>query len=352
MNNNIIKGKSILTNVNDSYIGVLDVLYDQYSNNGIYLVKFPSTNTTTTPTLNLNSIGAGVICRNDGSALNIGQLLSNGWYQLMYDLPSNKFLILVGTYNGDTTWNDIQNLSYYNYAAANSAGIMPQYSIDGNRISLRGTLFIPLDGSASPNFITYGNSYLGLTSAALDTSGNNISIVTNSNGDSSFGGITGGRQGIFLTPNPTTSRNFPINATPISRDIVFSNVIATRRYNAGTGSPLVLYRSFVQLRISSESTFLNSSFGLGKGALCVFSPYNEEVGGFNNSPKFGNDPLALLISRATSGVNVNNYIDSNDDSPFTIPNAGLNNPFSVNAHDINSLGGFYINLEGLTGFIN
>ncbi len=97
MDTNIILGKSILTNASDVFSGTLNIAYTAYKNNGIYLCKMPISNTTTTPTLNLNGIGAKTIVTNNGSALTIGDLLINGWYEFMYDSSSDKFLCLSQT---------------------------------------------------------------------------------------------------------------------------------------------------------------------------------------------------------------------------------------------------------------
>lgn len=258
-----------------------------------------------------------------------------------------KTIVTVGGGGGATVWNDIQNLNYYDYPLAKASGILPQYTIEGNKITLRGLLFVPLDGFATANFITNAYSYRDVGNAVLDTSGLNVSSVINANGNTLYG-----RQGIFLTGDTATRQNLPLIATPVARDINFTNVIATRRFVGGFGNPVVLYRSLVTLRICSLVTSASSSLGLGVGSLAMFSPFNEEFGGFNNSPLFANDPLALLISRATDGQPASDFISVTDDAPFTIPASVNVNPFTVNAHDINSLGGFFINLEGLTGYLN
>ena len=94
MDYNIIKGKSTLTNIVDAYSGVLNVNYTSYVDNGVYLCKISATNTTTAPTLNLNSIGVRNINKNDGNSLAIGDLSINGWYFFMYDLITDSFLKL------------------------------------------------------------------------------------------------------------------------------------------------------------------------------------------------------------------------------------------------------------------
>jgi len=258
-----------------------------------------------------------------------------------------KTIVTIGGGVAPTVWNDIQNLDYYDYVAAKASGILPQYTIEGNKISLRGLLYIPLDGFSTPNYITNANSYRDVGNAVLDTSGLNIMEMVNANGNTLYG-----RQGLFLTGDTATKKNLPLLATPVARDINFTNLIATRRFVGGFGNPVVLYRSLVTLRICSLVTTASSSLGLGVGSLAIFSPFNEEFGGYNNSPLFANDPLAFLISKATAGQPANDYISANDDAPFTIPASVNVNPFTVNAHDIKSLGGFFINLEGLTGYLN
>lgn len=48
-------------------------------------IKSSSANTTTTPTLNLNSLGAKTITRQDGTALNIGDISADGIHTYSYD---------------------------------------------------------------------------------------------------------------------------------------------------------------------------------------------------------------------------------------------------------------------------
>ena len=68
---------------NDVYTATLAPAPDAYVQKFPYFVYFGTANTTTTPTLNLNSIGAKTIIRNDGRQLQIGDL--NGPHILSYD---------------------------------------------------------------------------------------------------------------------------------------------------------------------------------------------------------------------------------------------------------------------------
>jgi hypothetical protein len=242
-----------------------------------------------------------------------------------------------------TVWNNVENLAYYGSGAAS---FRPQYTIEGNKITFRGLLYVPLGNGGVPITINNGNSYKGITSVTLDET--NLTIVNNANT------ALGVRQGRFFTPNITTSPNLPLNATPINRDITFSNVPAFRRYAAGSGSSfrVAIYRTIVTLIIGSDATvWADASSNIGTGCILMLSPYQDEYDGGGASP-LGNDPAAFLISRATSGVLGTDYVDATDDNPFTIPATDQNNPISVDAHNVNNLGGFIINLEGLSGYLN
>lgn len=236
-----------------------------------------------------------------------------------------------------TVWHDIQNLDYY---VAGSESFRPQYTIDGNKIAFRGTLFIPLTSGGSPVSISNENSYLFLPTANIDET--NMSIIANANNNNTT------PQGRFFTTNVLSKPNLPTNATPQGRDIIFTDVPAARRYSAAR---VGLFRSFVDIRIGSTMTAYNDGTNPGIGSLMVFSPYNKEYDGVGTAP-LGNDPQALSISRITGGNPASSYVNSFDDYPFAVPSAAVNNPFDVNAHNIKSLGGFYINLEGLSGYLN
>jgi len=94
MDYNIIKGSSVLTNSGDDFSGTFSVNDTALTNYGIYLVKMPITNTTTSPTLNPNGIGVKNILNNGGAAVSIGQLLQNGWYMLLYQTSTDSFYVL------------------------------------------------------------------------------------------------------------------------------------------------------------------------------------------------------------------------------------------------------------------
>jgi hypothetical protein len=94
MDYNITQGSSVLTNSGDDFSGTFSVNFTALKDRGIYLVKMPITNTTTSPTLNPNGIGVKNIFKNGGAAINIGQLLQNGWYFLLYQSSTDSFYVL------------------------------------------------------------------------------------------------------------------------------------------------------------------------------------------------------------------------------------------------------------------
>jgi hypothetical protein len=246
-----------------------------------------------------------------------------------------------------TFWENIQNLDYY-VADTDADDFRPQYTIEGNKISFRGLLYVPLQFGGSTISITEGNSYRGVLGVTLGS--DDLSVVTNAN----LGGTPAVRQGMFFTNDVLNEKNFPPEAIPQQRDIVFDNVNAYRRY--ATGSTVYTYRSIVTIIIGSKNTgwFNVNSTKKGIGCISIFAPFQTQYGGDTLYP-YGNDPLSLLISNVESGDAGNNYIIATDDNPWTVPVSTVaigGNPFSVNAHTITDLGGFIINLEGLSGYIN
>lgn len=252
------------------------------------------------------------------------------------------------TPTGATVWNDVLNLK--NMVSNPSTDLFkPQYTITGNRIDFRGLLYIPLLNGGLSQDVTNGNSYLYIPSAITDNS--RMSVVSNANNNN------GTPQARFCTPDVVLEKNLPLIATPQLGDIVFDDVPAYRRFATGLSQILSLYRTFVTVRICGLNTNWNNGGNLGVGCIAIFSPYSYEYDGSGSVPS-GNDPQGLVISRAVAGLGVVDYVSATDNAPFTVPTAttprnGVANvsPFDVDAHNILSLGGFIINLNGRSGFL-
>lgn len=75
----------VSTSGTDTYTASLSPAITAYTTGAEYKVKFTNANTSTTPTLNLNSLGAKTIVRWDGSALLAGEIIANGHYTVRYD---------------------------------------------------------------------------------------------------------------------------------------------------------------------------------------------------------------------------------------------------------------------------
>jgi hypothetical protein len=69
----------------DTYTGNLDPVPNGYNTDQVYFVKFPNANTSTTPTLNLNSYGAKTIKKMGGLALVAGDIKAGMVGILYYD---------------------------------------------------------------------------------------------------------------------------------------------------------------------------------------------------------------------------------------------------------------------------
>lgn len=69
----------------DTYTASMSPAVAAYTTGAAYRVKFTNANATTTPTLNLNSLGAKTITRRDGSAVAAGDIAAGGVYDLFYD---------------------------------------------------------------------------------------------------------------------------------------------------------------------------------------------------------------------------------------------------------------------------
>jgi len=94
MDNRIVQGQCILTNIADVYTGTLSTSPAAYVDGGIYLAQCSATNTTTTPTVNFNSLGAKTLIRDGAAALGIGDMSGTTWLILLYKTVNNAFHLL------------------------------------------------------------------------------------------------------------------------------------------------------------------------------------------------------------------------------------------------------------------
>lgn len=69
----------------DTYTATLAPAITGYVTGGSYKIKFANANLTTTPSLDLNSVGPKTIVRHDGTAVAAGDIAAGGVYDLTYD---------------------------------------------------------------------------------------------------------------------------------------------------------------------------------------------------------------------------------------------------------------------------
>lgn len=95
MDSNIIQGVADITHAADAYTGTLSVGVNIYFDRAIYLCNIVNANATTTPTLNLNGIGAQPIVANGGGALTVGQLSAGSWRMFVLDVSAGPEFVLI-----------------------------------------------------------------------------------------------------------------------------------------------------------------------------------------------------------------------------------------------------------------
>jgi hypothetical protein len=81
-----INGSLVGAGVADAYTVTLNETgYVAYFTGMLFKCSLPAANTTTTPTLNVNAIGAVTIVNNEGGAVRAGDLATGGVYEFLYD---------------------------------------------------------------------------------------------------------------------------------------------------------------------------------------------------------------------------------------------------------------------------
>lgn len=153
-----------------------------YANEQEFTWKAVNTNTTTTPTLNVNSLGAKTIINPDGSALRPGQIPASGIMKTVYD-GTNMQLVSA---NAPSKYSSGKFGSTATTIAHN-LGIVPKF------VRVTGTM-IPDTGSSTCFCIgTYdgtNTNTVGLSFGALQSSTTNIVVIQHAAGSTTTATIT------------------------------------------------------------------------------------------------------------------------------------------------------------------
>ena len=148
--------KAVLTGT-DTYAGTLAPAITAYTNFA-HLVQFPNANTVTTPSINLNGLGAKTIKNRDGAAPAVGDIKAGSWHVAYYD-GTNFILITLPT---------------------SQAIPVP------NLVPVRQTvLSMPVDASGAPNPTVQAGTGVGFNALTLTS---NV-IATAANGFNSAGAV-------------------------------------------------------------------------------------------------------------------------------------------------------------------
>ena len=143
-----------------------------------FTFKAVNANTTTTPTLNVNSVGAKTIINPDGTALKVGQISANSIVKVVYDGTNFQLFSATGIStiykNGTTTKNIADADTTQNIA--HGLGVVPR--------RVRVTVTIPGSGTNYSNQFCYGVydsgsqncNYFGFNNAS-NVSGNNSTLI-------------------------------------------------------------------------------------------------------------------------------------------------------------------------------
>lgn len=75
----------VTTNSVDAFSVTVSPAITAYTTGAMYMVKFNAANTTTTPTVNMNGLGAKTMVKRASTAMAANDILANGFYLLMYN---------------------------------------------------------------------------------------------------------------------------------------------------------------------------------------------------------------------------------------------------------------------------
>lgn len=116
----------------DVYVITPSPAVGSYVNGLTFRVKIAHTNTTTTPTLNVNSLGAVVITRSNGSAIVAGDIAAGFIATFVYSSATSRFLLVSST-NAATYLQATNNLSDLASVATALGNLGFVISVSGNQ---------------------------------------------------------------------------------------------------------------------------------------------------------------------------------------------------------------------------
>lgn len=181
----------------------------------LYSFKVTSTNTTTTVTLNIDSIGAKSIVRNVSQAIEIGQFVANDIVVVQYNST-----------NDDFTWFNENTRVFYGNEGADivSASTVDLSAATGNTLSITGKENIDAFGTVSAgavfNMDFPGNADVTITSSSVASPTNILCAAVHGGTTGDIAYITGHSGSVpsingmhVITVVDTTNYTIPVNVT-------------------------------------------------------------------------------------------------------------------------------------------
>jgi len=247
----------------------------------------------------------------------------------------------------DTGWVDLLGFNHY---STDPTMIVkrPQVRRIGNVVHFRGSVVIPLeDDTKVGNVVTFlyksgTNTYEGVVSPALPA-----------HGKKPYTGIGG----VNISTSGGLAFNKGLSVIPAA--VLPSGYVLDGSYSLGwrlnwramdTGSCNTVLTSFANVGISPTGTL---SWG------CLADLEESFVSGCNPGA-FSTSALNYVVSNVTQGdqvtdfkfaTNVHDSVSSSNQNAQPFFKASEEYPISINANDSSEIGGFWIILDGLTGFI-
>jgi hypothetical protein len=243
----------------------------------------------------------------------------------------------------DTGWVNLNGFDYY--TGTETLTLKPQARRIGNIVHFRGLITIPIDdGTGVPALWQYSSSpavdtyYLSTVVTPATVGPNSVNLST--------AGTVTFNQGISVIPTSIMD-----SGELFDNSYALTFAVGTRPIQVD-GSPVT-------------SSILSGLFNISISSSKILSlslPKNAEQNAFSGTGAFNTSHLNYIVSHVISGDNVPKFDNANTNvnsngGAGTIGldleyDATLTYPFTCNANNEQQVGGFRIQLDGLTAYIN